>query len=100
MTFKYKINHETGTEYIWGFYTAKEAKKTIETLGGAKSLDYISFYDDSSKLVKRYSPMHTLPNEVADSRTKIEIANQFKNGASVCIFVRDLKNYGLELTNN
>lgn len=88
MTFKYKINSEKGTKYIWGFYTAKEAKKTLEALGGAKSLDYISFFNDYNRKIKEYSSMHTLPNEIADSRTKIEIANQFKNGASVCIFVR------------
>lgn len=79
MNIKYKIN--------WCFNTAKEAEKAIEALG-AKSLDFIKFYDDSNKLVETYSSMHTLPNGVADSRTKIEIANQFKNGASVCIFVR------------
>jgi hypothetical protein len=79
MNIKYKIN--------WRFNTAKEAEKAIEALG-AKSLDFIKFYDDNNKLVETYSSMHTLPNGVADSRTKIEIANQFKNGASVCIFVR------------
>ena len=79
MNIKYKIN--------WCFNAAKEAEKAIEALG-AKSLDFIKFYDDSNKLIEKYSSMHTLPNGVADSRTKIEIANQFKNGASVCIFVR------------
>lgn len=79
MNIKYKIN--------WCFNTAKEAEKAIEVLG-AKSLDFIKFYDDSNKFVETYSSMHTLPNGVADSRTKIEIANQFKNGASICIFVR------------
>lgn len=79
MNFKYKMN--------WCFNTAKEAEKAIEALG-AKSLDFIKFYDDNNKLVEKYSSMHTLPNGVADSRTKIEIADQFKNGASVCIFVR------------
>lgn len=79
MNIKYKIN--------WCFNAAKEAEKAIEALG-AKSLDYISFYYDSNKLVETYSSMHTLPNGVADSRTKKEIANQFKNGASYCVFVR------------
>lgn len=79
MNIKYKIN--------WCFNTTKEAEKAIEALG-AKSLDFIKFYDDSNKLVKEYSSMHTLPNGVADSKTKIEIANQFENGASYCVFVR------------
>ena len=79
MNIKYKIN--------WYFNTVKETEKAIEALG-AKSLDFIKFYDDSNKLVEIYSSMHTVPHGVADSRTKIEIANQFKNGASYCIFVR------------
>ena len=87
MTFKYQINTEMGTKYIWGFYTAKEAEKAIEALG-AKSFDFIKFYDDSNKLVEEYSSMHTEPQGVADSKTKIKIANQFKNGSSCCVFVR------------
>lgn len=80
MNIKYKIN--------WGFNTAKEAEKAIEALG-TKSLDFIKFYDENDKLVEKYSSMHSLPNGVADSRTKIEITNQFKNGASYCVFVRN-----------
>ena len=45
-------------------------------------------YDENDKLIEKYSSMHNLPNGVADSRTKIEITNQFKNGASYCVFVR------------
>lgn len=85
MTLKYKINTEMGTTYIWCFNTAKEAEKEIEALG-AKSLDSIRFYNASDKLVKEYSSIHTL-------QTKTEIANQFKKGASYCLFVRTFKTY-------
>ena len=79
MNIKYKIN--------WCFATVKEAEKAIEVLG-AKSLDFIKFYDENDKLIEKYSSMHQLPSGVADSRTKIEITNQFKNCASYCVFVR------------
>lgn len=85
MTLKYKINHEMGTKYIWFFDTAKEAEKEIEALG-AKSLDYIKFYDDRDKLVETYSSIYT-------PEAKIEIANQFKKGASYCLFVRTIRTY-------